>query len=86
MFYLDITKWFDLIQKPKDMQPGRWRLSLPSVLVSTEKMTSASENNTEKGRYTINHNIQKGVLNITIKKFTVSQYKTEENTSDHFHL
>lgn len=71
MFYLDITKWFDLIQKPKDMQPGRWRLSLLSVLVSTEKMTSASENNTEKGRYTINDNIQKGVLNITIKKVTV---------------
>lgn len=86
MFYLDITNQFDLIQKPKDMQPGRWRLSLPSVLVSTEKMTSASENNTEKERYTINDNIQKGVLNITIKKIRVSQYKTVENTSDHFRL
>lgn len=86
MFYLNITNRFDLIQKPKDMQRGRRRMSLPSVLVSTEKMTSASENNTEKGRYTINDNIQKGVLNITIKKITVSQYKTVENTSDHFHL
>jgi len=57
-----------------------------AVLVSTEKTCSQNENNTQKGRCTINYDTQRGVLSITMEKrlgstgvlFTMTLTSSEE--------